>query len=86
MAKPRVPEPTVTAPPQMGVAVVSASPTSSPPVLPQPMVADATMTPHKVAREYALAAAKICESPSLMSTSAASARRLLKAALALLDG
>lgn len=42
--------------------------------------------PHKVAREYALAAAKICETSMLQQASVANARRLLKAALALLEG
>ena len=44
----------------------------------------ATSAPHKVAREYALGAAKICESSMLQPAAKANARRLLAAALALL--
>lgn len=93
--KGRLPEPTVSAPaPPTGVVVVSASqPMPPPPAVPISVAADqfsvlsvpAVAEPHKVAREYALAAAKICDRPSMQPATAGSARRLLRAALALLE-
>ena len=45
----------------------------------------AIAVPHKVAREYALAAARLCETSMLQPATQEKARRLLRAAIALLE-